>query len=122
MDHVLAITVIDAFTETDEKLCQKWFLEKQAGTRRPISVLVKLDEARISGSSVKAFFEDALFALRHYKEMGHLAIVAHSNVLRALVPIDNLFFERASRGREERYFDASRLEEAMAFVKDGPKA
>ena len=48
--------------------------------------------------------------------MGHIAVVAHSNVLKALVPIDNLFFERASKGRHERYFDVSQLDDAFAFV------
>jgi hypothetical protein len=45
-----------------------------------------------------------------------LAIVAHSKVLKALVPIDNLFFERASKGRLERYFDISQIDEAFEFV------
>ena len=35
-----------------------------------------------------------------------------------MVPIDNLFFQRASKGRLERYFDVSQLEEAFAFVEN----
>ena len=81
-----------------------------------VNVLVKLDELKISHSSVKAFMEDIIWALRNYKQIGHLAIVAHSNVLKALVPIDNLFFQRASKGRYERYFDVSQMDEAMRFV------
>lgn len=60
--------------------------------------------------------EDTIWVLRNYKKLGHLAIVAHSKVLKALVPIDNLFFERASKGRLEKYFDISQMEEAMEFV------
>ena len=41
--------------------------------------------------------------------------------MKALVPIDNLFFERDSQGRHERYFDVGQLQEAMAFVQKGPK-
>jgi hypothetical protein len=78
--------------------------------------LVKLDETKISHSSVKAFMEDSIWALRHYKQLGHLAIVAHSNVLKALVPIDNYFFQRASKGRLERYFDVSQMDEAFEFI------
>ncbi len=114
--NVLAIEVIDGFTETDEKLCQKFFETKLNQGFESINVLVKIDEIKISRTNAKAFFEDIIWLLRNYKKMGHLAIVAHSNVLKALVPIDNLFFARASKGRQERYFDISQLEEALAFV------
>jgi len=119
--NILAIEVIDGFTETDEKLCQKFFKEKIDQGFHQINVLIKLDEMKISKSSTKAFFEDILWSIRHYKNLGHLAIVAHSNIIKALVPIDNVFFERASKGRQERYFDVSDMDEAMAFVYSGKK-
>ncbi|HKK42125.1 MAG TPA: STAS/SEC14 domain-containing protein [Bacteroidales bacterium] len=115
-DNVLAIEVIDGFTETDELICQKFFHEKLEKGYDKVNVLVKLDEMKISNSNAKAFFEDTIWALRNYKKLGHLAIVAHSNVIKAFVPIDNLFFQRAKEGREERYFDVSQMKEAMAFV------
>ncbi|MDM8161065.1 STAS/SEC14 domain-containing protein [Labilibaculum sp. K2S] len=114
--NVLAIEVVDGFTETDGKFCQKFFQEKLDEGFEQVNVLVKLDELKVSRSSVKAFMEDTIWALRHYKKIGHMAIVAHSRVLKALVPIDNLFFERASKGRHERYFDISQLDEAFEFV------
>ncbi len=114
--NVLAIEVIDGFTETDEKICQKYFQEKLDAGHTHVHVLIKLDELKISHSSVKAFMEDIIWALRNYKKLGHLAIVAHSKVLKALVPIDNLFFQRASEGRFERYFDISQMDEALKFV------
>lgn len=116
-NNVLAIEVIDGFTETDEKLCQKWFGEKIEQGYEQVHLLVKLDEMKVGHSSVKAFMEDFIWIMRNYRQIGHLAIVAHSKVLKALVPIDNLFFQRASKGRYERYFDVSQLEEAMDFVK-----
>jgi len=115
-NNVLAIEVIDGFTETDEKLCQKFFQEKLNKNFSTVNVLVKLDELKISHSSIKAFMEDTIWILRNYKRIGHLAIVAHSGILKALVPIDNLFFQRASQGRQERYFDVSQIEEAFTFV------
>jgi hypothetical protein len=115
-NNQLAIEVIDGFTETDEKICQKWFQQKLDEGYQQVHVLVKLDETKISHSSVKAFMEDSIWALRHYKQLGHLAIVAHSNVLKALVPIDNYFFQRASKGRLERYFDVSQMDEAFEFI------
>ncbi|GGK23108.1 hypothetical protein GCM10007962_16660 [Yeosuana aromativorans] len=116
--NVLAIEVIDGFTETDEKICQKFFKEKLDQGFKQVHILVKLDEMKIGNTSTKAFMEDIIFALRNYKKMGHLAIVAHSKILKALVPIDNLFFQRAKEGRLERYFDVSQMDEAMAFVSE----
>ncbi len=115
-NNVLAVEVIDGFTENDEKICQKFFEEKRAKGYDQVNVLVKLDELKIGHSSTKAFMEDIIWALRNYKHLGHLAIVAHSNIIKALVPIDNLFFQRASKGRYERYFDVSQMDEAMQFV------
>jgi hypothetical protein len=120
-NNVLAIAVIDGFTKTDEAICQKFFNAKLNQGFDHINILVKLDELKISHSSTKAFFEDTLWAIRNYKKLGHLAIVAHSNVLKALVPIDNIFFARASKGRQERYFDITQMDEAMAFVNPNKK-
>jgi len=115
-NNVLAIQVIDGFVETDVKLFQKFFNEKLERGFDKINVLVKLDEMKISNSSTKAFFEDTLWLLRNYKELDHLAIVAHSNILKALVPIDNFFFTRLSKGSQERYFDISQMNEALTFI------
>lgn len=117
-NNCLAIEVIDGFTEEDEKICQKWFQQKVNQDYEQVNLLVKLDELKVSQSSLKAFMEDVIWVLRHYKQLGHLAIVAHSKVLKALVPIDNLFFQRASKGRQERYFDISQLAEAFDFVNE----
>ena len=119
--NALAIEVIDGFTETDEKLVQKLFMEKLEKGFDKVNVLIKLDEMKISKSSTKAFFEDTVWTLRNYKKIGHIAIVAHSNILKALVPIDNLFFSRLSKGSQERYFDISQIEEAFAFFNSNSK-
>ena len=115
-NNVIALEVIGGFTMTDEKYAQKLFYEKLDQGFKQVNILVKLDEMKVSKTEIKVFFEDFLFIMRNYKKMGHLAIVAHSNILKILIPIDNLFFERASKGRLERYFDVSQMEEAMEFV------
>lgn len=119
--NVLAFEVIDGFSEDDLKLAHQLFEEKLQQFEK-VNILIKCDELKMSKTSVKASFEDTLYALRHYKQMGHLAIVAHSKILKALVPIDNVFFERASKGRHERYFDISQIDEAFAFVEDGARS
>ena len=115
--NALAFEVIDDFTETDEKLAQKLFKEKIDEGNDQINVLIKLDEMKISHSSIKAFMEDMIWVLRNYKHLGNLAIVAHTNIIKALVPIDNFFFERLQKGYEERYFDISQLDKAIEFIK-----
>ena len=59
---------------------------------------------KVSHSETKAFFEDTLWAIRNYKKLGHLAIVAHSNIIKALVPIDNLFFAEGKRRKRGTLF------------------
>lgn len=60
-------------------------------------MLVKLDEMKISNSSIKAFMEDSIWAIRNYSYLGNFAIVAHSKIVKALVPIDRFFFERIQK-------------------------
>lgn len=115
-DNRLALEIIDGYTEADESLCEKLFKEKAEAGKKPINILIKLDEMKVSNSDIKAFFEDGIYVIRRFTDMGHIAVVAHSKVLKALVPIDNLFFERSSKGRHERYFDISQIEEAYNFI------
>ena len=117
--NTIAFEVIDSFTETDEKVAQKLFQEKLDQGFDYLNILIKLDEMKISKSSTKAFMEDIIWTFRNYQQMGNIAIVAHSNILKALVPIDNFFFDRLRKGFEERYFDVSQMEEAIEFVKKG---
>ena len=118
-NNVIAITVIDGFNRTDVKYCQKLFDEKLEKGYEKINLLVKLDELKISHSNTKAFFEEIVIILRNYRSLKHLAIVGHSNILKAYIPIDNFFLSRLSKGSEERYFDISQMEEAMTFVDPG---
>ncbi|WP_170062756.1 hypothetical protein [Polaribacter filamentus] len=48
--------------------------------------------------------------------MGNLTIVAHSKILKELVPIDNFFFERMQKGYEDQYFDFSQIHKAIEFI------
>ena len=114
--NTLAFEVIDGFSETDEKLAQKFFEAKLDEGHDFVNVLIKLDELKVNHSSVKAFMEDFIWIIRNYKKLGNLAVVAHSKILKALVPIDNFFFERMRKGFEERYFDVSQMEQAYRFV------
>ncbi len=114
--NTLAFEIIGGFDETDEKLAQKLFQEKLNEGFDHVNVIFRLDEMKLSQTSTKAFMEDIIWAIRNFKYIGNIAIVAHSKILKALVPIDNFFFERLQNGYEERYFDVSQLDKAIAFV------
>ena len=114
--NALAIEVIDGFTKTDEKLVEKLFAKKIDEGNEQVNVLVKLDEIKMNHINTKAFMENVIWVLRNYKHIGHLAIVAHSKIVKALVPIDNFVFERLQKGYEERYFDVSQLDKAFEFI------
>lgn len=114
--NALAIEVIDGFTKTDEKLVEKLFAKKIDEGNEQVNVLVKLDEIKMNHINTKAFMKNVIWVLRNYKHIGHLAIVAHSKIVKALVPIDNFVFERLQKGYEERYFDISQLDKAFEFI------
>ena len=114
--NTLAFEINGGFDEADEKLAQKLFQEKLKEGFDHVNVIIKLDEMKLSQTSTKAFMEDIIWAIRNFKHIGNIAIVAHSKILKALVPIDNFFFERLQNRYEERYFDASQLDKAIAFV------
>lgn len=114
--NTLAFEIIDGFTETDELLARKFFNEKLEMGYDKVNILVKIDEYKVSKTEVKAFCEDIVFIMRNYKHLGHLAIVGHSKFLKMCVPIDNLFYQRESKGRKEKYFDVAQMDEAIAFV------
>jgi len=116
--NVLALEAYGGFTEVDEKYCQKLFSLKLEKGFDKVNILIKIDELKITKSSLKALLEDMVWALRNYKKMGRMAIVANSSIIEKLVTIDNLFFSKESEGRLEKYFDVSEMKQALAFVNE----
>ena len=114
--YALAINVVDGFTVEDEDYCEHLFQKKLDKGYKQINLLIRLDNLRLTKISLRAFMKDLYWILRNYKRVGHMAIVAHSRIIKAWIRIDNLFFEKASAGRYERYFDVSEMKEAMAFI------
>ena len=114
--NAIAIEAIESFTETDAQLLHKFFEQKLNAGNEHVHVLVKLDEIKINQINTKAFFEHMIWVIRNLENVGNLAIVAHSNILKAMIPVDNLFFERLKEGFEERYFDVSHLDKALHFI------
>jgi hypothetical protein len=114
--NAIAVEAIESFTETDMKLVHKFFEEKLTKGYEHINVLIKLDELKINQINTKSFMEHIVWVIRNLEHVGNIAIVAHSNILKALIPLDNFFFERLKKGYEERYFDNLHIDKALKFI------
>lgn len=115
-DYVLAIEVAHEYVHEDVEKCKQWFEEKLAGGITKVNFLVKADQLPIMHVSCKAFWEDGLFALRHIKNMGHMAIIGHGKMEKIMVGMDGALFNRAKQGLIERYFDVTDMDKAWEFV------
>lgn len=114
--NVLALKEAGPFSEADAKLCYKFFLEKLLEGHNPVNVLVELDELKAGHLQIKTFLEYLFCNFCHYRQMGHLAIVGQSNLLKNLVRVDNLFHCIENNGYLECYFDISQQDEAFDLL------
>ena len=114
--NAIAVEAIESFTKTDMKLVHKFFEEKLTKGYEHINVLIKLDELKINQINTKSFMEHIVWVIRNLEHVGNIAIVAHSNILKALIPLDNFFFERLKKGYEECYFDNLHIDKALKFI------
>ena len=114
--NALALKVVDAFTEADEKLAQKYFNEKLEQGFENLNLLIDICEWKVSKTDFKAGLEDLKFVFKNLNKIGNIAIVGHSKIEKVLVPLDNWFYKKINKGKEEHYFDISQMEEAIEFV------
>jgi len=115
-NYVLAIEVAHEYVHADVEQCKKWFEEKLVQGFDKVNFLVKADNLPITHISCRAFWEDGLYALRHIKNMGHIAIIGHGTLEKIMVGMDGAMFNRSKRGLVERYFDVSEMDKAWDFV------
>lgn len=114
----LAIEIIEGFTKEDEALIEKFIQEKIAGGNRSVNLLLKLDEAKISKSEIKAFVNETKFLVKHLDSIDRIAVVGNSVILDELVTIDSLFYKLIKQTGEEKYYDVGQLDEAMDFINE----
>lgn len=114
--HVIAIEIIDGYTHEDEKSLEKLFEEKLDKGVEKVSMLVKIDNLSLMKSSLKAMLKDGVYAMKHLKYCGKIAIVGESKVEEFLTKADNLFFGSKTAGREERYFHLKDLTLAFEWI------
>ncbi len=118
-DKVIAIEIIDGYMSEDEKTIEKLFDEKIAAGHKKVNVLIKIDKMQFSHSSWKAMWNDGLYAMKHIKNCGRIAMVGHSKVEEFLIKVDNVFFKKLTSGDSgEKYFDVDNFENAMGWVNE----
>lgn len=115
-NHVIAIEIIDGYTHDDEKSLEKLFEEKLDRGLEKVNMLVKIDNLSLMKSSLKAMLTDGIYAVKHLKYCGKIAIVGENKVEEFLTQADNLFFGSKEAGREERYFQLKDLTLAFEWV------
>jgi len=64
-----------------------------------VNILVKIDKLGITKSSFKAMWEDDIYALKHIKYCGKVAIVGDSKIEELMVKADNLVFGSEAMAR-----------------------
>lgn len=117
-EKAIAIEIIDGYMSEDEKTIEKLFDEKIAAGHSKVNILIKLDNMSFSSSSWKAMWNDGLYAMKHLKNCGRIAMVGHSKIEEFMVKVDNAFFKSKSGERGEKYFDIADFDKAMGWVNE----
>ncbi len=117
-ERAIALEIIGGYENDDEKSIEKFFEEKLSVGITTINMLVKIDNMNITKSSWKAMWNDGLYAVKHMKNCGRIAIVGNSKFEEFLIKIDNAFFHSEKSGRSEKYFVTSQLDEAMGWINE----
>jgi len=116
--NVIAIEIIDAYKHEDERNLESMFEERLDKGIEKVNMLVKLDKLSISHSSFKAMWKDGIYALKHIKYCGKVAIIGNSKLEELMAKADNMMFGSEKAGRVEKFFYADEMEQALDFVND----
>lgn len=115
--NALALELTDAFTELDAQMIEQLFEEKLNSGYSHVNLLIKVENLSVlKHMSLKAFLEGELWGIRHFGKIGRCAVVAHSDIIKSVVKVENKVLQLVNAAFEERYFDTTQLEEALQFV------
>jgi hypothetical protein len=116
--NVIAIEIIDGYKHEEEKSLEEMFEERLDSGIEKVNMLVKLDKLNISKSSFTAMWQDGIYAMKHIKYCGKVAIVGDSKMEEIMVKTDNAFFGSKKEGREEKFFFVDDLDKALDWVNE----
>jgi len=115
--NALALDLVDSFTEADALMIEQLFEEKLKAGYGPINLLIKVkDMSVMKRMDLKAFLEGEIWGVKHFGKIGRCAVVAHSDMIRSVIKIENKALHLANAAFEEKYFDTEQLDEALKFI------
>ena len=114
--NVLAVEVINSYTETDLQFCYKLMQKKLDEGYSTLNFLIRIDELKLSHTNIKVIFEDMKLVFEEFKHFGNIAIVAHSKFIEMTNPLRTFLYERISGGKQVRYFDVNELDDALDWI------
>lgn len=115
--NALAIELLETFTEADGLLIERLFEEKLNEGYEHVNILIKVkDMSAIRHIDLKAFFQSELWGVKHFGKIGRCAVVSHSGFIESVVKVENKVLHLFNNALEEKYFDQTQLDEALAFI------
>ncbi len=78
--HTIAFEIIGSYTRDDEHSLEKLFEQRLDLGMSKVNMLVKISELHIMKSSFKAIWQDGIYALKHLKYCGRIAVVGDSKM------------------------------------------
>jgi hypothetical protein len=114
---ILGVEIVEAYTKEDFAEFVQAFEQAVKDSAGKVNLLVRIDKLKFRDIEFKAFVRDSRYALEHIGQLGRVAIVGSSKLEKFMVSVDNLIFGNQEKGLVEKYFDASELDQAWAFVR-----
>lgn len=111
-----AAELIDDYTKEDYEAFRKAFEAKLKEGHDRVNILVKVDQLDLGKIHLGAFIADSSYALKHMKQLRHMAIVGNSGFEKKLIALDGKIFNRPEEELIEKYFDVADLDKAMAWA------
>lgn len=117
-NNVIAIEIIDGYNNDDEKSLEILFEKKLDLGYDKVNILLKLDQLDLLKTSWKAAWHDGMYAVKHIKHCGKIAVIGHNKFEAFGVKLDNAIFGSKKKGRIEKYFDIENIKDAFDFVNE----
>ncbi len=115
--NALALELTETFTEADAQLIKQLFEEKLNAGHGHVNLLIKVkDMSVLKHMDLKGFLEGEIWGIKRFGKIGRCAVVAHSDLIKSVVKVENKVLHLVNAAFEEKYFDTEELEEALKFI------
>ena len=116
-ENALALELVDTFTKADADLIKQLFEEKLDEGYEHVNILIKVkDMSVMKHMDLKGFLEGEIWGIKHFSKMGRCAVVAHSDLIKSVVKVENKALHLVNSAFEEKYFDTEQLDEGLKFI------